>query len=190
MNKLAITIGFLVMVAAQWYVPGSMIWEQERTLTEGTPYKFKTRPVDPNDPFRGKYIVMRYEIDSYAFKDSIPEFSREEMYVYIKEGKDGFAEVAEVSATPLQTDWDYVKVSDAYIIGKEIHFDLPFDRFYMEESKAYPAEVAVRNALRQPDSLAPVCYGLVYIKGETAVLDNVFIGDINIKEFVENQDED
>jgi len=52
----------------------------------------------------------------------------------------------------------------------------------MNENKAYDAEISVRNA--QVDTTR-ICYGLVYVKEGTAVLDNVFIDEKPIKEFVE-----
>lgn len=178
-------IGFIIMVAAQWFVPGQMIYEQERVLTQGTPYKFKTQPIDPSDPFRGKYITLRYEMErSLKVEDTVWN-PNDPIYVYIKEGKDGFAEATQLSQKPLDTRQDYVLATYTYSTKGRVNFDLPFDRFYMEESKAYDAELAVRETQRNRDSLAPVCYALVYVKDEVAVLDNVFIGDQSVKELVE-----
>lgn len=184
MNKLLITIGFCIMVAVQWYVPGAMILDQETALTKGTPYKFKTRPIDPNDPFRGKYVWLDFELDSAETSDTLWE-RKEPIYVYIKTGIDGYAEATQVSKTPLNIDQDFVKAVSGYYYTNKLRFDLPFDRFYMEESKALEAESGIRSTmLRRSDSLAPVCYALVYVKGPTAVLDNVFIGETSLKDFV------
>jgi len=190
MNKLLITIGFLIMVAAQWYVPGIMILDQENALTDGTAYKFKTQPIDPNDPFRGKYVWLNYEMASVKSTDSLWEY-REPIYVYIKTGADGYAEATQASKTLLDTDQDYVKADAGYYQNEVIYFELPFDRFYMEESKALDAERGIRRTrLGGRDSLAPVCYALVYVKEDIAVLDNVFIGDVSVKEFVEKEQAD
>lgn len=190
MNKLLITIGFLIMVAAQWYVPGIMIVDQEDALTLGTAYKFKTQPIDPNDPFRGKYVWLNYEMESVKSADSIWNYEQS-IYVYIKTGADGYAEATEASKTLLDTDQDYVKADAGYYQNEVLYFELPFDRFYMEESKALDAERGIRRTqLGGRDSLAPVCYALVYVKGAIAVLDNVFIGDVSVKEFVEKEQEE
>ncbi|MDC8005708.1 GDYXXLXY domain-containing protein [Aureisphaera galaxeae] len=188
MNKLVVIFGFLVMVGAQWFVPANMIYQQEGALVEGTPYKFKTRPVDPSDPFRGKYIVLNYELSSFAPVDSTLQFN-EYVYVYIEEGEDGFAKATEVSPYPLDTEQDFVKAEYQYSYNQRVNFNLPFDRFYMEESKARPAEDAVRDVNRNRDSLSPVCYALVYVKEDVAVLENVFIGETSIQEFVEGLEE-
>ncbi len=50
---------FAVMCLAQWIVPGKMVYDSENTIAEGTLYKFKTAPVDPSDPLRGKYVTLR-----------------------------------------------------------------------------------------------------------------------------------
>lgn len=187
MNKLLITLGFIIMVAAQWFVPGKMIVGQESALTTGTPYKFKTQPIDPNDPFRGKYVWLNYEMASAKSSDSIWVY-KQPLYVYIKTGADGYVEATEASKTLLDIDQDYVKAQAGYYRDNQIHFELPFDRFYMEESKALDAERGIRRTqLGRQDSLAPVCYALVYVKNDIAVLDNVFIGDISLKEFVEKE---
>lgn len=51
----------IVLFAIQLAIPGYMIFEQNQILTEGTAYKFKTRPIDPYDPFRGRYVTLAFE---------------------------------------------------------------------------------------------------------------------------------
>jgi len=63
-----------------------------------------------------------------------------------------------------------------------VRFKFPFTRFYMEESKALPAEQAYRDAQRN-DSLD--VYALVKVLDGTAALENVYLNDITIKEYVE-----
>ena len=55
----------------------------------------------------------------------------------------------------------------------------------MEETKAYDAEVAVRN--NQRDSIQNNTYALVYIKNGEAVLNDVIINDMSIKDYVEKK---
>lgn len=56
----------------------------------------------------------------------------------------------------------------------------------MDETKAYDAEVAVRN--RQQDSLPNNTYAIVYVKNGDAVLNDVIIDAISIKDYVENRE--
>jgi uncharacterized membrane-anchored protein len=181
MNKTYLIIGFIVMIAAQWFVPGQMIVQQERVLTEGTAYKFKTMPIDPSDPLRGKYIYLNFEMQNAFTKDSTISYGAD-LYVYLKNDADGFAKATEASKVKLKIDQDYIKVKANSFYQDTINFSVPFTTFYMEESKAYPAEALVRQANR--DSILNNCYGLVFIKDDRAVLDDVMINDQPIKEYV------
>ena len=51
----------LVVCLLQWTVPLGLIWQHQATLRTGTVYRFRTAPVDPVDPFRGRYVQLRFE---------------------------------------------------------------------------------------------------------------------------------
>ncbi len=180
MRKLILILLFLLF-AVQLSVPARMIFQQEDTIQEGTAYKFKTRPIDPTDPFRGKYITLNYELNSFETTEDWEEY-RGPVFVYLGMDEAGFAKATAVSKTQLDIDQDFVEAESNYNYGKTVHFRLPFNRFYMNEHKAYDAEVSVRET--QLDT-TKICYGLVYVKDRTAVLDNVFIDDIPIQQFVD-----
>jgi uncharacterized membrane-anchored protein len=55
-------IAFAVLVAAQLVVPLALIGVNEIALATGTEVTLATTPVDPLDPFRGRYVELRYEI--------------------------------------------------------------------------------------------------------------------------------
>lgn len=179
MRKTIATLLFLLF-AIQLFVPGQMIYQQENTIKTGTAYKFKTQPIDPTDPFRGKYITLWYELNSFKTDQNWKDY-RGDVYVYLNTDNRGFAKVKTVSKTPLKLNADYVVAQSRYNYNNTVRFDLPFNRFYMNEHKALDAEISVRNA--QLDT-TKICYGLVYVKDGTAVLDNVFIDDIPIQQFV------
>jgi len=183
MNKsIYITLVFLLF-AVQLFVPAQMIFQQEDALDTGTAYKFKTAPIDPNDPFRGKYIVLNYEMDSFETNEEGWNDYKGNVFVYLKTDEEGFATVKDVSKTLKDTSNEYVIAESRYNYNDtKVSFNLPFDRFYMNENKAYDAEISVRKA--QVDT-TKTCYGLVFVKDGTAVLDNVFINDTPIQEFVE-----
>ncbi|MBE9489361.1 MAG: GDYXXLXY domain-containing protein, partial [Bacteroidetes bacterium] len=138
----------------------------------------------PTDPFKGKYITLNYEISSMTTTDSL-WITNEEIYVYLKKDSLGFAEIEKISKQQLENDRDYViaEVGRYNTYTHQLNIDLPFDRFYMEESKAKPAEAAFTKAQR--DSLPNNTYALVYVKDGEAVLDNVFINDVPIAKYVE-----
>ncbi|WP_452231617.1 GDYXXLXY domain-containing protein [Lacinutrix sp. MEBiC02595] len=183
MKTIHLFILFVLVALIQLFVPAQMIFNQENTLEDGTAYKFKTQPIDPTDPFRGKYITLRYEIDSYPTKDSIWE-RQQDVFVYLKTDSLGFAKIDQVSKTMLDTNSDYItaKVRSYSTYQDVLRIHLPFDRFYMKETKAKDAEIAHRNAQR--DSLPNNTYALVFVKDGASVLDNVFINDIPISDYV------
>lgn len=178
-----ILIIFLCVVIAQILAPTKMIFDQENTIKKGKAYKFLTAPIDPNDPFRGKYIRMNYEINSFKTKDSIWE-RNQEIFVYLKDSL-GFAIIETVSKEKINIPNHFVKAKTGwyYKNSKELTFTLPFDRFYMEESKAKPAEDLVRKN-RVEHLKENRTYALVYINEDKYVLDNVFINDKPIGDLV------
>ncbi|QNM86350.1 GDYXXLXY domain-containing protein [Polaribacter pectinis] len=180
---------FLVVVAFQLMAPIKMIYDQENVLKTGKAYNFITQPLDPNDPFRGKYIRMNYEISSFKTKDSA--WNRgEEIYVYVKDSL-GFAKLDTVSKEKLNNNKDYIKakVGGYYKHSNKLVFTLNNERFYMEESKAKPAEDLVRETQRTT-STKNFTYALIYIKDDISVLENVFITDTPIKDLVNKNSKD
>jgi len=183
MKTIHLFIIFIVVILIQLFVPAKMIFSNEDVLKTGTSYKFKTRPVDPNDPFRGKYITLQYDINVVKTEDTTWQ-RKDKAYVYLNEDSKGFASVNTVSKENLRIDKDYVvaEVSWYNRNRNEISIKLPFERYYMEETKAYDAEIAYREAQR--DSLPDNIYALVHIKEGTAVLSDVIINNISIKDYV------
>jgi len=178
-----IFILFIILAIVQLCIPAQMINHRESILKEGKVFKFKTEPVDPSDPFKGKYIYLNYELRSFKV-DNVVWKPSQDIYISIINDSLGFAKASAIhEEAPKNGDFVMAKV-DRYSSAKEVvRFTFPFNEFYMEESKAYDAEVAHRNAQR--DSLPNSTYALVYIKEGEAVLSNVFINDIPIAEFVE-----
>ena len=182
MNKSIYITLLLLLFAVQLFIPAQMIFQQEDTLDTGTAYKFKTEPIDPTDPFRGKFIVLNYDMDSFQSEEDGWYDYKGPVYVYLKTDTEGFATAKTVSKTLLDSSDDYVIAESKYNNSNTVNFDLPFNRFYMNENKAYDAEISVRKAQRDSTK---ICYGLVFIKDGTAVLENVFIDNKPIQEFVE-----
>ncbi|MEP2935874.1 MAG: GDYXXLXY domain-containing protein [Gilvibacter sp.] len=187
MNKLYITIGFVAMLLLQLGLPSKMIFDQKQALEVGTPYKFKTQPIDPTDPFRGKYVALNYELDTFKTTDTT-YIRGQEIYVYIAADSSGYAQASQVSHSKLKTDQDFVMAEVNWSNGTEVYFELPFNRLYMEEGKAFEAETAYSNAnprtWQQRDIPDSECYALVYINGGTVRLEDVFIDEMSLREVV------
>ncbi|WP_271783455.1 GDYXXLXY domain-containing protein [Aquimarina algiphila] len=182
MKTTYIFIGFIALALVQVFAPLKMIYDNEDILTSGTVYKFKTRPIDPTDPFRGKYVTLQFQINSFATSDST-YVKGDKIRVYIENDEDGFAKIYQISKEPLDIKNDYVKAQVTYVYQDRVTFELPFNRFYMEETKAYDAEKAYAKANR--DGVIDNVYALVYIKNGQSVLDNLIIDNMPIQEYVE-----
>ena len=186
-KSIYIIIIFIVTIIAQLFVPAKMILDKEDVLNHGKVYKFKTKPIDPNDPFRGKYVVLSYDLDSYKTKELDWERG-DEVFVYLGKDSLGYATISSVIKTLKKIDTDYVVAKvNWYSLSKNIlYFDFEFDRYYMDEFKAKPAEDAYREFNRRIDTI-DLTYSKVAIKNGNAVLKDVFINDIPLKIFVEKE---
>ncbi len=135
---------FGLMALVQLAVPVTMIVQAETNLTAGVLMKFRMAPVDPYDPFRGRYVTLSFEDNTVA--DTTPRLkSGESVYVRCEVGEDGYARPAEASRKPFETG--------PYFQGRvwrgdreKVHVDFPFDRYYMKEQEAKDAERVQRVA--------------------------------------------
>ena len=190
MKTIYLFILFIIVVVLQILVPTKMILDQEDVLATGKLYKFKTTPVDPNDPFRGKYITLNYDINKSKTIDSTWKRG-DKILVYFDADSLGFAKLYSISRKELDSDVDYVeaKVTWGNRRANEVSFNLPFNRFYMEESKAKPAEEAYNRTARQRNVIDKSTYALVAVKNGKPVLKDVLINEIPIVDYIKNLDQ-
>ncbi len=187
MNKKTLLLGlFIVVVIAQLYVPAKMIWDKEEIIETGRLYKFQTEPIDPTDPFRGKYIVLRFSENKFKVTDSTAWQTGERIYLSLKTGAKGYANIQSISKSPPSNKNDYLEAKVGYVDvfnggQPTLTIEYPFDRYYMEESKAYEAELAFRDS-RQINSTET--YAVVIVKTGHSVLEDVMIGGRSIREVV------
>lgn len=188
--KKIILSAFILTVFVQLTVPAKMILDREDILKNGTEYKFRTAPIDPTDPFRGKYITLWYEEDLVEIQTHEKWGQGETVFVLLTTDDDGFAEIRSVAKKEPNSNSEYVKARINYFFqdnSNTIRIDYPFNRYYMEESKAYGAELAYRES--QTDT-TQTAYALVNIKEGDAVLKDVLINDIPIRELVKARQEE
>ena len=187
-NKSILIIAFVIVAIVQLFVPVNMIMNSEEVIRTGVEYKFKVAPIDPNDPFRGKYVTLSFEADTYYYNDSI--FAREqEVFVGLTTDNEGYAAIDFISLDLPYDNSNYVRAKINYVYnnysdeGKyKLGINYPFNRFYMEESKAPEAESLYWDAARDTSQIA---YALVSVKDGEAVLKDVLINDISLKELTE-----
>ncbi len=179
---------FALVVVAQLLVPAKMVWDQEDVLQTGTEYKFKTAPVDPNDPFRGKYITLSFDHNTIEVENTEDWYRGDVIYASISNGKDGYARIHSIAKEKPSSNQDFIKAEVGFATGNttKLSIDFPFDRFYLEESKAEEAEYTYWSSRRDTTKTT---YALVNIKNGRGVLKDVLIDGISIVELV-NKEQD
>jgi|TARA_B100001173_G_scaffold297426_1_gene294046 uncharacterized membrane-anchored protein len=182
-DKKTILILFIFVAIAQLAVPISMIYKKESVAKSGEIYKFKTRPIDPYDPFRGKYITLNFERKSIEVEDREEWEDGEMAFFTLKKDSLGYAEVFDISKSkPKNGDFIKMKVAIYHrgTMGKTISYKLPFDRFYMNEDEALNAEIEYEKANR--NSNKENAYAVVKILDGEHVLEDVIIGGVSAKD--------
>jgi uncharacterized membrane-anchored protein len=177
MNKLRLII-FLVVALAQITVPASMIWKRQRTLREGRLWKFRTAPVDPVDAMRGRYLVLRFEAESFTTAKALPY--RGAVYVKLKEDADGFAVVDQADETPIEGD-NVIKAEILSYYDRMAHVRFPFDRLWVTEASAPAAEKAYAEHSRREKVDA---YTTVRVTAGDAGIEELYIAGQPLREYL------
>lgn len=145
---------FSIMVATQLAIPCWMVYSMETVLSQGTPWRFKTAPVDPYDIFRGKFVALAVEEHKVDYHGSEQFIPGQTVYAILDKDDDGFARFKDLRLTRpdkdpyLKTRVSYhqtmqnIEIEQGYKQEKVniVHLNLPFDRYYMNEKKAPEAE--------------------------------------------------
>lgn len=172
----------LVLVfGIQLSVPIKMILDREKVLVTGEVYQFKVTPIDPNDPFRGKSVVLNIAENEIQIDTAEIWVAGEVIYVSIENGADGLAFPARVSKNPPLAESNYVKARIAYLSQQETRsliIQYPFEEYYMEETKAPIAE-----RLLATDSVDMRVWVSI-LKGE-AVVSALMVDEMAIEEWID-----
>ncbi len=181
-SKVLMVVLFGLLALAQLYVPASMIIGGERVLHEGEALFFEVEPIDPADPFRGRYVILRFREDVASTNDDSWQ-PDDDVYVSLATDSSGFAKIRYVSRETPEDAWPYVKAKVGFYHNGRLQIRYPFERFYMEESKAPEAEAIYFDAASDSSRST---YAVVRIMNGDAVLENVMIDGVPIREVVLN----
>lgn len=182
MSTKTLLLLFAAVVVAQWLIPLQMVFSKDKVLSQGQVYRFKVRPVDPNDPFRGKYVVLN--IDQSMVKIENPEDwqSGETIYLQLARDEEGWAYALKASKEKPEDNSDFLTAKVdfvSYEIPSQVFIQYPFTRYYMEETKAPEAE-----RLLMSDSLSAYLRVRV-LNGESAI-EALMIGEMTIEEWLDS----
>ena len=189
MNKRWPRVALVVVAVAQLAAPVTMILQHEMILRTGRAYKFRTRPVDPSDAFRGRYVQLGFEQDHAPRQVHDEVQPGREWFARVADGPDGFAVIQEVAAA-CPTQGDYFKVKETWrgwgTNAGSVYFTLPFDRYYLEETKAPKAEQTYREQNRRNPTNGNT-YAVVRIKNGNAALADLYVADKPIRDYFPNR---
>jgi hypothetical protein len=117
---------FLYLALVQLAVPASMIARRELTLHYGQQYRFQTAPVDPSDPFRGRYVALALQATTAPTPPGIQLTPGQQVYAILAEDAAGFDTTASLSLTPPGGN-TYFQTAVTSVRDDRVHLDIPFD---------------------------------------------------------------
>ncbi len=172
---------FGLMILAQWWVPISMVKQYETVLDEGMEIKLQTRPVDPYDLFRGRYVYLTFLEESAEVDTALNWEGVQDVYIQFEEGEGGFSQIKAITQTP-PLDTDFLRAEVSYLSGTELFVTYPFTTYYMEESKAPVAEQRFNEASRDTTKQT---HAEVRILDGNGLLVDVYIDGISLRKLAE-----
>lgn len=171
---------FILVVLAQLFVPLHMIFNQEDIIRTGKEFKFQTVPIDPYDPFRGKYITLFFKEREITVKNATKWIPGETAYATLITNKNGFAKISSISKAKPKNSESYLKMKIGYALNStKIAIDFPFNRFYMNENIAPKAEKIYQEfSMKEKNET----YALVAVKNGESVIKDLRINEVSIKD--------
>jgi uncharacterized membrane-anchored protein len=178
-KKLILTL-FSVLSVILIAAPVSLIIQQEDILATGQEFKFKTAPVDPFDAFRGRYVALSLENTHLEKPDNVKVSAGQTVFVLIENDPDGFARFAKIAAVAPAAA-PYLKCRVSHFYKNDVYFEVPIDKYYLQETKAPKAEALYRrhNARNKQDGFI-----VVAIKKGNAVIKGLYLGGKPIEELL------
>jgi len=185
-----------LVILAQLVVPAFMVYKYENTLKNGELYRFKVRPIDPYDPFRGRFVYLSFDRQLVTYNGAESIKYGEFVFASLSKDTEGKAVFNEMF-TEKPTTGNYLKVKffkDYGVYDKPANvykIGFIFDRYYSRESKALKIENAIaENSRRQgiADEEIETVTAAVRIKDGLGVIEELYVGDLTIHEYLAQQE--
>ncbi|WP_051362081.1 GDYXXLXY domain-containing protein [Solimonas soli] len=171
----------LLACALQWALPAALALRSEQALRSGARYYLRTAPLDPLDPFRGRYVTLSFDARAPVRAADAWQYG-ERVYVPIRTGADRYASFGAPSRTaPAEGDYLEARVGGFPADGV-ISLRLPFDRYYLDEHAAPAAERAYREANGRDAKVE--AYVSIRVRGGHAALEELFIDNRPLRQYL------
>ena len=174
-KKLIFLIFGLVILA----VPLFIIFKSEDILENGHRHKLRLQGMDPFDPFRGKFLRLRYDNDVVAD----PELKEgDNAYVTLEQDSMGFSHFAFAHKNkPDHDNYLMAEIDWIYEGTATIKVD-NLTKYFINEDKAYEAELILRDFRQErPEDL----YVAVRVLNGEARLEDIFVEETPLLEYLE-----
>ena len=175
-------IFFVLAFAAALYYPVRQVLSYERPAVPPTELRFRVKGYDPYDPARGHYLRLNTYVE---IKLTDAEWERQKniltgcdkAFAVLDTGKDGLT--AATALVPVAPEGKPFVTIRKFWFGegekeKDLSFDLPFDRYYLNEKLAKPAEALLTKATSEKKPAVLVVD--IYADGNWAVKDFLIDG--------------
>ncbi len=166
---------FLLVALAQLWFPSSMIVKYNKILKYGNLAKMKLELRDPVSPFKGKYLRLNFKENNFKVKDGWQR--NEKVFVNYHLDAEGYLKVDSLTKENIKGE-NTIKAKVEYYnkFSSRVVIKYPFNKYFLEESKALPTEQKMRKyLLSHKDSDA---YAEISIFGEDATIRDIKIDSI------------
>lgn len=174
------------LALAQIAVPAQMALNQVMVRAKGVQLRIRCAPVDPVNPFMGRYVRLNLSGEVAAPKSRPGRAGRmQDAWVTYTLDEQGFVNPAALYwVRPKDAPSLKVRTSGFDQDGK-IRFSYPFDRYYMNEMKAPEVDRAMAGGrwnLRPRE-----VFVTVRVLGETAVLEELHLNGLPVLEYLRRE---
>ncbi len=174
------TTFFILLAIVQLGFVLQIIFHREMILKKGETYYFELAPIDPVDPFRGKYLALRFKENNWEKTDDHKWKTGDPIWLILDKDRQGIAHVKNVSKKKPKDTPHFLKAKVSFVNDSpqpSLVIKYPFDKFYLNEFKAKKAEENYRKLTREGIHKA---YAKVKIWKGDAVLMDVLINDQSV----------
>jgi uncharacterized membrane-anchored protein len=184
-------LAFGGMVLFQLALPGWVLVDHERVLTEGEVFLFSTEPIDPRDPFRGEYVTLNFDAESGQWASPTAstegEYVRSSAFAVLGTDTGGFARIERLThERPSGSAFVEVQFMSFGSDGVS-RVSLPFDRFYLEEGDGAATEQMLLPQWSNDSLVQPLpSHAVVRILNGRAVIEDLVVGGRSIHEWLKD----
>jgi len=175
-------IAFAAFALIVILVPMYLIFQSEDVLTNGHKHKLRLEGYDPFDPFRGKFLRLRFENNIPC---DITLAAGDKGYVLLEKDSLGFSHFSFVQKSR-PTHSDYVEAETQAVYGgrAEMNFD-NLNKFFINEDKAKVAE----DILADYTSMAPdKIYMTIRVLDGEARIEDIIVKAKTLLEYIQSGD--